>query len=106
MKKVSKKTQDRIADLFSQLDDAAGEIECAVSNYNAAAYELNEIRAEVAAEIETYIDERSDRWQESERGETYAEWLNSWEEETEEVDEPCCDHGDVDDLVYEVADLG
>lgn len=104
MKKVSKETQERIANLFSELEEAAGDIECAVERYNTAVFELNEVRGEVAGLIQEYIDERSERWQESERGDLYTQWLDSWEEETEEVDVNC-EYGDVDELFYDVDQL-
>lgn len=50
------------------------------------ARESDNFREEIAGEIESYIDERSDAWREGEKGDAYNEWLSSWQESFEEVD--------------------
>lgn len=50
-----------------------------LSDYNGALNDLREFAQEIASDIQSYVDERSDRWQEGERGEAYRSWQGEWE---------------------------
>jgi peptidoglycan hydrolase CwlO-like protein len=102
MKKLSKDKIAELYQLYDQLDTEQSEIEAAMGVYNEIMHQLNESLQEVAEEIEAYIDDRSEKWKESERGDAYQDWLYFFEEEKDEIDEPCFDHGSMDDVPLEV----
>lgn len=94
MKRLSKQQQQTRSQLIEALrkaqsklakavDDANAiidnEIAGAVDAYNEALGELSSFRDEIVGEMETYADERSDKWRESEAGSSYEEWKNEWE---------------------------
>lgn len=74
MKKLSKKQAAELAALLEKLNDAA-------QQYEQARSQFNEFRDDIATEIADYIEERSDAWQEGERGEAHREWCGQWENE-------------------------
>lgn len=49
----------------------------AIEQYNDLIREAEGFCSDVAGEIESYIDERSDAWREGEKGAAYDEWLSS-----------------------------
>ena len=85
MKKVNHDLKRQLTDLHDQLLCAANEAEWAVERYNELATEYNDALAEVVNQIETYVDARSEEWQESERADDYAEWVDAFQEEAEEA---------------------
>ena len=85
MKKVNHDLKRQLSGLYDRLLDAASEAEHAVDSYNELATEYNDALAEVVNQIETYVDARSEKWQESERADDYAEWVDAFQEEAEEA---------------------
>lgn len=93
MKSLSKAQSKRRDELIEQLNEAKELVEkrmdklrdaeaavCdAINAVNEVVAEINEFAGEVAAEQEDYYSERSEKWQESEAGEAYAEWKSQWE---------------------------
>lgn len=85
MQKLSKQQSERLATLCGELREAEDEVNDAfdtldscVSEYNQKADEVNEFLREVEGDIDNYINEQSEQWQESERGEAYSSWLEEW----------------------------
>jgi hypothetical protein len=58
--------------------------------YNEAVADANAWLGEIASEIDDYISERSEKWQDSERGQAYRAWHEVFTAELEDVelDEP------------------
>jgi hypothetical protein len=54
--------------------------------YNEAIQNLNSFIAETRDEMQMYFDERSDKWQESEKGTYYQDWIDNWDVEYDEVE--------------------
>jgi hypothetical protein len=86
-----------LAERAEALGEALGVLNAKIEAYNEGVEEIRDL-------AEQYYDERSERWQESEAGESYQEWIDAMEEieeldtdtpETEEVEEP-----DMDILPY------
>lgn len=116
MKNVNKKTEAQIELVLNEYLTAKEDLEAAVEDaqekinqiltdlndkkqsVNDFITRLNELREEVRAEIESFIDEKSDNWRDGDRGSAYQEWLSSWENEIEEV-------SDFDDVTIEAPDL-
>lgn len=74
-----KKLDAQIDTYNSSLDDMREEIETAVEEYNSAIAEAREFRDEIVQDIEDYMSERSDKWQESDKAEQYRAWQSEWE---------------------------
>jgi hypothetical protein len=104
MKSLSKQQQAQLADFKARLAAAAAEVETAyaaladrvrdaweetadmpVAAYNDLVEEFNTFREEVESELQDCYDNRSDAWQESERGETFLAWIDAWGDAPDEL---------------------
>lgn len=65
-------------------------VETAMGEYNKLVQEANGFCEDIASEIEAHMDERSDKWRESDAASVYEEWKSSWEQDLDEIelDEP------------------
>lgn len=101
MKKLSKAQQEQRADLIRRLneakdlveeacdehqpkitevvDAAKAAIERAVAAYNEVLAEAREFAEQAASDMDSYASERSEKWQESDKGSDYASWKDEWE---------------------------
>jgi uncharacterized coiled-coil DUF342 family protein len=97
MKALGKKDAKRKAELVGEIQDKAGELSTAVAKFNeelaklredltATITEYNEVvqtaeefRADMLSQMQSYFDEKSERWQEGEAGQAYQQWINDWE---------------------------
>lgn len=111
--KFSKQDSKRIADLIGKLgaqrdvieamwepltemiDKINGEIDA----YNEIVTEANGVVEDIASEVESYIDDKSDNWRDGERGSAMQDWLgelqNATLEEVEQIEvpeQPTLDH--------------
>lgn len=75
--------------------------DAATTDYNEAVQAFEDFREEIASAANAYAGERSDTWQESERGETYNAWTNLWDTALEELPS---DPPDVPDAPGELLD--
>jgi hypothetical protein len=74
------------ADEFNSAVEAAWEkVEAAMTAYNEAIADANQWQQDCAAAIQDYIDGRSEKWQASEKGQEYAEWVREYEETFDEL---------------------
>jgi hypothetical protein len=51
----------------------------AITRYNEAVSELESLRDDIVAEMESYVGDRSEKWQEGDCATTYEEWKSEWE---------------------------
>ena len=75
----------------SDMDDANNRLVQVLERHNDVIHEINEFRDGVASDITDYISERSERWQEGEKGELYRAWEDAW-------------HGDIDEVEIDLPD--
>jgi len=61
---------------YNEGECSHGMVESAVERYNEAVGDANCLLADVRSDIEDYIEGRSEKWQEGERGDRYREWLD------------------------------
>lgn len=71
---------DKVAALFAEI------VQPEVDAFNAAQTEANEFLQEVHEEMESFYEERSDKWKEGDAGSAYEDWKSSWEMEIEELE--------------------
>ena|SRR6185295_13470310 len=97
MKTLDNASTKEKAELVKKLNQTFGELEKQIGFYNAGLEELkqdlekaiescNEVIADVQSlcetvvyDIDAYMGERSEKWHESDRGQTYGEWKSEWE---------------------------
>lgn len=103
MKRLNKQQQSEVDDLATRLRTAGEEVTKAVENYNTiakvgwtpvesavAAYnalvqEANSFKEQIAADQQSFMDDKSEKWQEGDAGQAYQQWMDSWSEDIEEV---------------------
>ena len=96
MKKLSK---SQIADIDKLVDDcraAESVLRGAVELYHERCFALAERYHEHGIDARAYFDERSEKWQGSEAGEAYADWVDALEEFN--IDDTDINYLDLDDL--------
>jgi hypothetical protein len=99
MTKLSKDQQKKKDELFKKLEETKGALETALTSYNEVVGEVTEFRDEVVSEMDDYYSNKSDKWQEGEKGEAYSSWKDQWESfEIEEVEIDLVDEADFDAL--------
>lgn len=90
------------------LDDLWQKVEDAEAKYNTVVQEANEWRENIASEIEEFIQEKSDKWQEGDKGQAYVEWHTQYDAiELQDVDlerpeSLSLDDGDQADILEEL----
>ena len=62
------------------------DIESAKEAYNQTIQEANALQEEIASDIDNYVGERSEKWQEGEQASRYEDWKGQWEESFDECD--------------------
>ena len=75
-------------------------VNTALDAHNAIVGEANDWREDIASQIQNTIDDHGDQWQESMRGQAYAEWVDAWENgtlDTIELEAPEMPELDIDD---------
>ncbi len=97
MKKLPKNYFDRLDDLknFYQkqlivlkaaiedyngiLEEAYGKLKEAVGDYNEIITDVNAFKEEATSELENEFDGKSEKWQESDAGSEFRDWVDSWQ---------------------------
>jgi uncharacterized protein YukE len=94
MKKLSKRDLERRTEVLAKLQAAEKQIDeaivvvnsvidekvnAAITRYNEAVSELESLRDDIVAEMESYVGDRSEKWQEGDAGQAYEEWKSEWE---------------------------
>ena len=67
-------------------DELWGNIQSALESYNETVTEANEWRHGIASEVDSYISDRSDKWQESDKGSAVSSWKDEFEGDCEEAE--------------------
>ena len=75
--------------------------EAAWNAWASAAEDVKAFADGIRNEAQDYFDERSERWQESEKGEEYSAFIDSWGE-VADMDVETLEHA-VDDVTYELS---
>lgn len=93
LSKLRDEYREAVAAVNAEKEEAEAEIAKAVSTLNDRIADLNaiienanELRDQIQSEIADYIGEKSDKWQEGDRGQAFEEWRSQWDNEVETVD--------------------
>jgi hypothetical protein len=103
VKNLSKNQDIEIDELISSLEEHKDNVNTAIlnaniaiNNYNAVLSVARNMASEVSSSIEEYTSNKSDNWQQSDKGQSYETWLTEWQsiilEDIEEITEPALDH--------------
>ena len=78
--------RDRLVNGEASLADGHADLLVAIGIYNAKINEYNEALeeargfvADIVNEIDSYITEKSERWQEGDTGQAFSAWKDEWE---------------------------
>ena len=72
--------EEEVSDAHGQVTTELEAANAIIAKYNEKVAEAEAWRDEVTADMQSYIDDRSDKWQESEAGTEYQEWQDSFAE--------------------------
>lgn len=119
MNRISKQQQTTINDLRTRwldarnaldvaqseanevIEKAVAEVQAKIADLNAIIEEANAVREEIENDAQSYYDEKSEKWQEGDRGSAFSEWKDAWSNEVEEIEEITVESIDVLDNVPE-----
>lgn len=79
VKDSQEKLDSAIEEYNNALDEKWAVIQAAQENYNTAISDAVGFAEEISNDMNEYFDERSESWQESEKGDSYREWIDEWE---------------------------
>lgn len=83
---VGEDIQDSIKRYNQLIEAARTEIEGLVGRYNELVQDAQGMMEGIHDEQEAYKGDRSDRWQDSDAGQAYTEWMDAWAVDLEEMD--------------------
>ena len=86
MKKLNKKQSEELKKRAQKLQAAKNKFEGATQDLNSEIEDWNAFALDIADELQSYYDERSETWQEGDVGSAFSEWVERWQEEPEEID--------------------
>lgn len=118
MKSLTKKQVQQLTDLQTDLQSASEKVESAIADFNANINELwgdlvldelneynklalqaSEFAEQIQSQIQSYNENKSEEWQQSDLGVAYQEWLDEWDEaDFIEIDAKMPDETDVPDF--------
>lgn len=106
MKSLTSFQAEQLSDLQEKLQSASERVESAITDFNTSMSELwndsvleslndyntvveqaREFVEERHDQMQSQYEDRSEKWQQSEKGEAFQEWLNEWEEAQSELED-------------------
>lgn len=95
MQRLGKEQAQQKEALAAKLEAAATQVQAAIESYNAVLDEVRTFQEEVTNEAQGYFDDRSEKWQEGEKGEAYQAWVDEWyAADAEDIEVPEFGHAD------------
>jgi uncharacterized coiled-coil DUF342 family protein len=85
LKKAYNNLEAEVDAYNKEVSDLRAKVESEVELLNEIIVETNEWIAEVAEQLQEYYDTRSEKWQVSDVGTEYADWVESFDNEMDEV---------------------
>lgn len=68
------------------IEKATNEVNEKIDELNAVIANADELRDQISSAIDDHIAEKSDAWQEGERGQAFAAWRDQWSETLSEIE--------------------
>ena len=85
--KLTKSQVVKINALASLLESQADEVKGAISSYNETLANSRSLLEDVACELDSEFENKSERWQEGERGEAVRAWIDLFEETCNDLED-------------------
>lgn len=83
-----------------------GDLATARAEYEEAFNSASELRDDVVSQIDDHIEEKSEAWQEGDRGSAFSSWKDEWEEWQPELIDPVEELKEIeDDIPTQLEDL-
>ncbi len=60
------------------VEGARAPVECALEAYNAVLSDARDFCEGIAADQQSFMEEKSEKWQEGDRGQAFQSWLDEW----------------------------
>jgi hypothetical protein len=79
LRKASSELEDAVSVYNDALEKLKAPVEEALKKYNDVVEEARGFSADIASRADDEITDKSERWQESERGEAASSWKDEWE---------------------------
>jgi hypothetical protein len=79
LRRVGSKVEEALADFNRKVEEAKAPVDQAVEEYNAVLAEAKAFAEGIAADAQSHYDDKSEKWQEGERGQAYQAWVSEWE---------------------------
>lgn len=79
LRQAASKVESELQRFDEAVQDAAVPVQQAIESYNEALRNAAEFVENVASDLQSVYDEKSEKWQESERGENFKRWIEEWE---------------------------
>ena len=86
--KLTKAQRGEKASLLAALKAAHEAVEAAIATYQAALDGCAEFATQIGEEAQAAWDDRSERWQDSDKGTAAQEWLTAWSDFAPDEPEP------------------
>ncbi len=94
MTSLKKETIEAYRMLRDQLDELAGDIECAIGAYNDVVREVNELHAANLEEVEAFVECQDAEWHDGEDAALVEGLIDFFEDELNELDDAYPAHDD------------
>jgi 2-succinyl-5-enolpyruvyl-6-hydroxy-3-cyclohexene-1-carboxylate synthase len=85
------KLEDAISAFNAEMLSLFENVQAATEEYNEVVDQANGWRDDIHNAQEAFFDEKSERWQEGDRGENYSSWAEEWDNALEQVEVDCPD---------------
>ena len=100
---IANKLQDAQAELEKAIDEynslmrsAWEKVDVCLNTMNELIYDANQWRDSIVTDIQDYMDERSEKWHESDKAREMESWKAAYEEEFPELELECPDEISLD----------
>lgn len=103
LRERSNKLDQAVMEFNNARNELLAKVNTAIEEYNESLGEARELRDEVTGDAEMAIAEKSEKWQESEKGQAAESWKDTWGDlelddaeisEPDEIDMPSTSHAD------------
>lgn len=79
LQQAGSRLEEAVADFNRKVEEAKAPVDQAVEEYNAVLAEAKAFAEGIAADAQSHYDDKSEKWQEGERGQAYQAWIGEWE---------------------------
>lgn len=103
LNELASKLEDEISKFNATMEAAQGTVQMTLEEYNETLGEARGFIEDIANQMQSDFGDKSEKWQEGERGQAVQEWITAWEQTSlddieldfpDELDFPAPSHAD------------